>query len=198
MEFSQIVYAILLGIIVKMYDDLNDMEIIKSDILNEVLKGLTWVFLSLMSINDFNFSLIFYAINLGNSIVNSKEWYNPYESSLLYVYPIFLILSFHSREYLSILDILQGMTLIFINLIEPYLFNEESSHRKMISRAMCSILALIVLVIYSLYFNISPSISKILYGSIAYGITSSLFQAYQVYIKPDATPKSSTDSIPIE
>jgi len=194
MEFSQIVYTILGGIVCKVYDDLNDMDILKSDRLNEVLKGLTWIFLTLISMNDFNFSAVLYAVNLVNSISNLKEWQNPYESSLLYLYPIFLILSFHTRAYLTFTDSIICILTILGSYIEPYILNEEISYKKIITRVI-GIVNCSILLYLSSYFNISSMILKILYATIAYNITSVFFQVYQLSC---STADSSTNTIPIE
>ena len=186
-----ILLAVLAGISSKLYDDLNDMNIMTSDKVNEVLKGLTWVLLTLVSINDFNFSILFYVINLGNSIVNSNEWKSPYESSLLYVYPILLILSFHTRAYLTVADtLILCILLLFINLIEPYIFTEETSDRKMYSRILGSF-NIVVLLLSSLYFTISSSIVKILSAILGYAITSSVFQV----LNPTANSFKNTTSL---
>jgi len=170
--------AFLGGVSCKMYDDLNDMDIIHSDKLNEALKGLQWIILSVLSIHDFNFAMIIYTVNLINSFVNSKEWSEPYEFTGLYVFPILLLLSFHTRTYFSVFDILLFVGFILIASIEPFIFTEETSYSKLISRIICAIL-LIILVLKSSH-GISQSVLKCLYYSLAYFITSSFFQVYKV------------------
>lgn len=209
--------ALLGGVSCKLYDDLKDMKLIKSEKLNEILKGSQWMLLTLLSMYDFNFSILVYIINFTNSSLNPEEWSDAYESSLLYLYPILILLSFHTRKYISIGDSVVFICIVLFMSIETALVTEESSYTKLLSR---SILALISIVLVSIVsystnsFNISLSVIKIVYYLIGYTITSIFFQAYNLYsitdpieeenlvlpaehIKDD-TPKSSTDTIPIE
>ena len=169
----------LLAICIKVYDDLNDMNILKSDIINEIIKALSSIFLTLVSINDFNFSVFFYLLNLGNSIANLNEWSSPYESSLLYLYPIFFILSFHTREYLTFFDIIICVSGIGFGYIEPLLVTEEISYKKIIGRVFV-ILNSSILFYFSSYFNISPFLIKAFYFFMAYNIVSIYFQLSQL------------------
>jgi len=169
--------AFLGGASCKIYDDLNDMNIIRSDKLNEALKGLQWIILSVLSIHDFNFAMIIYTVNLINSYINPKEWSEPYEFTGLYVFPILLLLSFHTRSYFLGFDILLFVLFIVFALIEPFIFTEETSYSKLISRIMTSLLVLFVIL---MPIDISQGIRKCLYYSLAYFITSSFFQLYKL------------------
>ena len=179
MEFSQIVYAILGGIICKVYDDLNDMDILRSEKINEILKGGQWMILTLLSINDFNFSILFYLIQFINYLANPNEWSNSYESSLLYLYPFLIILSFHTRRYITIPDILILVFFCIFSILEPLNIIEEISYKKLFIRSIGSIIISILLFI-SLYFNISPSIKKILLYFLGYTVISTYFQIYNL------------------
>ena len=179
MEFTEILYTMLLAICIKVYDDLNDMNILKSDILNEIIKALSSIFLTLVSINDFNFSVFFYLVNLGNSIANPNEWSSPYEVSFLYIHPICFILSFHTREYLTFFDILVCILTIGCAYIEPLLVTEEISYKKIIGR-VSGILHCSIALYFSSYFTISHVLIKSFYLVIAYNITSICFQLSQL------------------
>jgi len=194
MEFSQIVYAILGGIVCKVYDDLNDMNILRSEKINEILKGSQWILLTLLSIHDFNFAIVMYIVTFLNSVVNSKEWSEPYESSLLYLYPIFFILSFHTREYLTFFDIIVLVSQCIGSLIEPYIWAEESSYKKLMDRSGGLILNCILLY-YASYFNLSKSIIKYTYYFTGYFIISVGFQAYhQILLYKDTEKLDETNT----
>jgi hypothetical protein len=161
------------------------MDIVKSDRLNEILKGLHWILLTLLSINDFNFAVILYSVCFVNSFVNSKEWSTPYESSLIYLFPFLIILSFHSRSYIKISDILLSIVFIISLILETILFTEESSYNKLKSRVSSFLLCILFLLGIHLYsFSLSFSIIKFLYYSIGYCILSSVFQAYKLFYTP--------------
>lgn len=205
--------AVLGGTLCKLYDDLKDMKLVKSEKLNEILKGSQWMLLTLLSMYDFNFSILVYIINFTNSSLNPEEWSDAYESSLLYLYPILILLSFHTRKYISIGDSVVFICIVLFMSIETALVTEESSYTKLLSRSILALISIIVVSIVSYStnsFNISLSVIKIVYYLIGYTITSIFFQAYNLYIIPDPieeenlvlpaedTPKSSTDTIPLE
>jgi hypothetical protein len=98
-------YAFLGGLSCKIYDDLYDNGMIGSHV-QEVLKGSQWILLTLLSYNDFNFSILAYIANGLNALNNWEEWKHPYETSLLLLYPFLICISFWSRAYLNVYDIL--------------------------------------------------------------------------------------------
>lgn len=170
---------VLGGILCKVYDDLNDMKLLTSDRLNEILKGSQWMILTLVSIHDFNFSILLYFIHYVNSIMVPSEWSNPYESSLLYIYPILILLSFQTRTYASAADTLVFLGLVTLFAIEPLLITEEISYRKLFFRVGCSCIGLLV-ILFSSHYRVSSSIIKIMWYLVAYSTTSLFFQGYQL------------------
>ena len=182
--------AVLGGTLCKLYDDLKDMKLVKSEKLNEILKGSQWMLLTLLSMYDFNFSILVYIINFTNSSLNPEEWSDAYESSLLYLYPILILLSFHTRKYISIGDSVVFICIVLFMSIETALVTEESSYTKLLSRSILALISIIVVSIVSYStnsFNISLSVIKIVYYLIGYTITSIFFQAYNLYIIPSST-----------
>jgi hypothetical protein len=171
--------SILGGILCKVYDDLNDMKLLSSDRLNEILKGSQWIILTLLSIYDFNFSILLYFIHYVNFIMIPSEWSNPYESSLLYIFPILILLSFQTRTYYSALDSLVFLGLVTLFAIEPLLIAEEISYRKLFFRVGCSCLGLLV-ILFSSHYKVSSSIIKIMWYLVGYSTTSLFFQGYEL------------------
>ena len=169
-------YAFLGGLLCKVYDDLNDNGMI-GEHAQEILKGSQWILLTLLSYNDFNFSIFGYIANGLNALVNWNEWNHPYESALLILYPFLVCISFWSRSYLNIYDGIVILYILLTLLIEPILFKEEYSTNKFYSRMYAVVLSLIAICIAP-YFNISTSLMKFLYYSLGYDIFSSGFQAY--------------------
>ena len=183
------VLPLLGGISCKLYDDLIDNTIIEKPIILECLKGSQWILLTLISMNDFNFAIAFYCMNLLNAIANADEWNEPYETSLLYIYPVLILLSFHTRQYLHIYDIVLILFNVMVFGIEPLVIKEEVSNRKLVTRVIILYCLLFVIVLGS-YFSLSTSIIKIFYYSLGYTITSSIFQAYSLGYIPGVSPRA--------
>jgi hypothetical protein len=175
-------YAFLGGLTCKIYDDLNDNGMIGGHV-QELLKGSQWILLTLLSYNDFNFSIFAYIANGLNALVNWKEWNHPYETSLLVLYPFLLFISFWSRSYLNMYDIIVAVYIVMTLLIEPILFKEEYSTTKFYSRVYALVLSFVAICIAP-YFDISPFLVKFLYYSLGYDLFSTGFQAYLLTRSP--------------
>jgi hypothetical protein len=182
--------AFLGGFLCKVYDDLNDNHIL-TPLPQEILKGAQWILLTLLSYNDFNFAIFAYIANALNAIVNWNEWNHPYETSLLILYPFLVCISFWSRSYLNVYDIIVILYILLTLLLEPIFFKEEYSTNKFYSRVYALLLSVIAIFV-SPYFNISPSLIKFLYYSLGYDLFSSGFQAY--LLSKSSSESSSTTS----
>jgi hypothetical protein len=189
-------YAFLGGLSAKFYDDLiSDNKIIKSEIIGEILKGIQWIILTLISVNDFNFTSIMYSVNVANHFGNSKAYTEPYEKALLILYPILLIFSFSTRVSIPYMDILLLIISIICMCLEPIVSKNEVSFKKLVLRIFISI-SLICIIFLSSYFDISKSIIKLLYYALGYLGFSSLFQFYCLFIKDlTGTLKKKVESV---
>jgi len=176
--------ALVAGIACKVYDDIVDTDIKVSDVMKESLKGLQWMFLAILSVNDFNFTLLMLLSNIVHYLSNKEAYSLPYERSLLYVYPILLLLSFHTREYLNIYSIFIIIYIILWCCIEPRTILENESYKKIINRFVCVLFPTFIALYNSSY--ISSSIIKYIYYCIGYVVISILFQLYMLYYKPEA------------
>jgi hypothetical protein len=169
-------YAFLGGLLCKVYDDLNDNNMIDEQ-LQELLKGSQWILLTLLSYNDFNFALINYVINALNSLNNWQEWKFAYESSLLILAPVFLLISFRTVTYFSLYDWLYLVVFILCMALEPLIIKEEFSYRKFIVRTIALVNSILGVVL-GIHLGVSPSLVKISCYATGYFLFSSGFQAY--------------------
>ncbi len=193
-------YALLGGISAKLYDDLYDNNMI-SPLVQEVLKGSQWMLLTLLSYSDFTFTFLNYLMNVANSITNKDAYKPPYEKSLLILYPVLFFISYHTMTKLSIYDSLFILYGIAVLSIEPLIFTEDYSYRKLFAR-LSSILFNILGFYIGLHFKVSNGILKTFIYGLGYVIVSSCFQAYLLYrdsvtkqdIQVQPTPAMSTDT----
>ena len=175
MEF---VYAVLGGISCKLYDDLNDNHLIGSHI-QEILKGSQWILLALLSYNDFNFAVVNLIANAGNALNNWGEWNHPYETSLLCLAPLFVVISASTAQWLPLYDGICAVVCISILTIEPSFIHEEFSRRKLCTR-IGLLLASLAWILIATYIGISTSLLKLYYYGVGYYSVSSLFQVYML------------------
>jgi hypothetical protein len=178
-------YAFLGGVLCKVYDDLNDNHMIGGHV-QEILKGSQWILLTLLSYNDFNFALLNFIGNGLNAVNNWEEWKFPYETSLLILTPLFLLISFSTRSMLNIYDILYISVFFGSMYLEPLFITEESSTCKLYMR-ISSTVGAIIGVLLGLYFGTSMFCIKIGFYCIGYCLVSSGFQAYLLTRSPATT-----------
>lgn len=144
------------------------------------MKGIQWTTLTVLSINDFNFTLLNYIINILNHFGNPDAYKEPYEFSLLLVYPFLLLLNYQTAESLDLINIFVIIPFIIVMYIEPYFIIEDRSFIKLISRILISIGLSITLVLNN-YIPFSTSVIKLVIYALGYAITSALFQFYMLY-----------------
>jgi len=169
--------AIVAGASAKIYDDGVDNHIIKDERHKKILETLQCFLLGALSVNNFTFSLIMLGINFLHNMTSKESYTLPYENSLLTVYPIFLFISFSSREYLTNQDILLCMILLFVAYIEPLIYEEDKSVRKFICRLFYCIVSFLFL--YLLH-GLSNGIYITFVYVTSYYLISTLYQGYYV------------------
>lgn len=175
-----IVFSLVYGISIKLYDDLIDNKIINDEFQIELLKGLQLVSLTAISIRDFNFSLFFILMNLLSLCADVKSYTdNTFYISLAVISPIILVSSFSYRTPVNFVSILYVCCFLSFFALEPHLIKEEYSHRKFIIRILTSIVVFVGLFVGK-YFNVSWSFLKIGITCLAYIFTSSVFQLYML------------------
>ena len=102
------------GITAKVYDDIVDTNIKVTDTFKESLKGIQWVTLTLMTINDFNFTFFIYIMTILNYLGNPDGYNMPYEYSLLLVFPFLMLLNYNTIEYINLRSLLILSYLILV------------------------------------------------------------------------------------
>ena len=175
--YMDIIIPLLGGISAKLYDDIVDEKIEVSDVIKECLKGLQWMSLAILSVNDFNFILIFYVMNILNYIGDPSAFSCSYEFSLLLMVPLLFLFSFDTIHSFSYIDMICVFGFLILFYVEPYFMPNNVSYAKLIHRSIGTIL-FILLLFWSDYLHISPSITKITTYLIGYGTVSVIFQLY--------------------
>lgn len=176
-------YTVLAGISAKLYDDLTDNDILKDETMKEILKGSQWILLTLISQADFNFALPFYLTAFANSISDTEAFTAPYERSLLILYPILLLISFHTMKAFNTGDISFVLLTTLALLTEPFLNSEEYSYRKLGTRFVAFLWTIIMI----RNFTFSPSVIKAIYFFMGYSFISICFQIYMTSLNPETT-----------
>jgi hypothetical protein len=178
-----IIAACLSGIVVKLYDDLTENNIIKEGFIKESLHTLSCFLLAISSTDDFTYSLMLYAMNLAQHYSNSDSFSQLKEKSILYIYPIFLLLTLPSIRQLQIIEIIILLFTCVGSFAEASIIKEDVSVRKLIMRSIL-IFIFIGMVICGMWFKfMSTSVIKIFLVVIFYFITSCCFQIYELFFK---------------
>lgn len=176
----ELAVAFVGGASAKLYDDIVDDGIPVSDIVKESLKGVQWMSLAALSLNDFNFAAIIYLIVIVNYITTPSAYTFSYEKSLLIIYPLIFLLNYSTIKSLNSADIFLPVVFLFLIGVDTLIVPENISYKKLIIRCIVS-LALFILLLLCNYLNISSSIKKFLMYSFAYLLTSSLYHLYVLY-----------------
>jgi hypothetical protein len=183
-----IIISLLGGISAKLYDDIVDEKIEVNDIIKECLKGVQWMILAILSVNDFNFILIFYVMNFLNYIGDPSAFSGSYEISLLLMVPLLLIFYFDTIQSFDNINIIIIISFLILFFVEPILIPKNVSYIKLIHRSIGTIF-LILLFLWRDSLQISPSIMKINNYLIGYGTVSVLFQIYVLYHQRSNQPE---------
>jgi hypothetical protein len=178
-----VVAACLSGIIVKIYDDFTENNIIQDGFLKECLHTLSCFLLASSSTDDFTYAIMQYTINLANNFANSQAFFENKEKSILFIYPIFLFLSLTSIRQLNIIELLVLIVSSLLSFGEASTINEEISLRKLTMRlGMCCVI--IFLLFLLCYFNLlTISLLKLFLFGLFYLLTSCGFQSYELFFK---------------
>jgi hypothetical protein len=167
------------GISAKVYDDISDTNISVSDIIKESLKGVQWTTLALLSVNDFNFTSIFYISILSNYFGDPTAYSTPYEQALLLIFPCLLFFNFHTIQSMNLINLIVIIPFIIVMYSEQLFITENVSYKKLLSR-LVMLFNLIIVCIFSTYLHLSPSILKIVIYGIGYLLISCIFQIYNL------------------
>lgn len=169
---------IFLGILFKIIDDIDDLNITMNNIYKLLLQTITIIIFLALSYNDYLFSLTVFISFITNYMVGGIDtlyWKLLWITSL-----IMLITNINSDNILNI-DIINYLLIFALPIsvfIEPYYIKEEYGLTKIVSRILMIIGSIII---YN-YVNI-VFINKILLFIIGYFITSVIFQTILLNFK---------------
>ena len=192
-------FSFLFGVIIKIYDDLNDNKLFKyydflkknKKYINNILQCLIVGCLTVLSFQDFMFCFDFTIMNIIFFSIDRNAFSESYEfSGLIMISMLCLFLFFISKQKVT-LDLFNkfliisiiSITLLFIDYF--ILNNAEYGLVKLILRFI-TLINLIILIVTLFIFNLNKIniISKnlILFG-IGYLFTSCIFQFLLLYMK---------------
>jgi hypothetical protein len=178
------VYSLLIGVIGKLYDDIEDLHIDTTPFVKDTLKSLTIMFYALISYNDFAFSLTTFFITLLTRGIDNSFW----KSFLIPSFILCIISYFSSNSINYIFLFIAICSMIIVSNIEDKLYPEEYSYKKLITRVIGLIGFIGVLYLYKMdiikniiegYGNFEY-IEKIIYICIGGLIISNLSQVYNL------------------
>jgi len=180
------VASFLGGISCKVYDDLTDNypELSKifniSDILLEFLKGIHYIFFTIVSIDNPLFFINLYMECVTHHFGNDKAFNRPYEISLFFSFGLLFffinykkIETIHWAEYVILFILLCGL------LFESPIIKAEFSVIKFISRLFGTFFFISLLCLFP---NMSISMKYILIYFLGYTLMSAITQFYLVFI----------------
>jgi len=168
--------ALLAGSSAKIYDDCVDNKLITNEYHIKMLETLQCFLLGALSINNFTFSITASTITICNYIGGKGQYSNPYEFSLIAIYPIFIILSYSKREYLNLFDWILFLFLCAVLASEPILIKEDSSPRKLVIRLLYTVFFILTMPFY--YKLLSNGVFLTLLYILGYVAVSVGFQIY--------------------
>jgi len=178
-----ILAACLSGIIVKIYDDTTENGIITEGLLKESLHTLSCFLLAASSVGDFTYSVQLYAYNIVNHFANSEAFSELKEKSILYIYPVIILLSLPFIKRFSIPEVIVLIGSCILSFGEASTIKEDVSLRKLIMR-LCLCVLIIFIVCFGLYFDVlSISLLKLCLFGLFYLLTSSAYQSYELFFK---------------
>lgn len=184
--------AILYGILIKLYDEVIDMKLdfFNKEWMKRSVEYIIVVLQYLLMVDDFNFSIVFYLANVIQAFIFPQNWEGPYETSLLILTIIPLLLSIPTYIPFTLFSLAFGIAVVLLFYIEPYYFPEEVSLNKLVFRFILGMLQIGLLLT-----NITesvPWITKLLMIGVGYIFISVIFQLLKLH---EALPVSGSSSI---
>jgi len=173
----------LSGAVAKIYDDFTENGIIEEGLLKECLHTLSCFLLACSAMGDFTYGLMLYAVNISSHFGNENAFSEKKERSLLYLFPVIILLSLPSIKQLTILEIIVIILASPISFSESSTIKEEVSLRKLIMRLGCLAFVVIAIALNFWFEFFSPSLLKIFFFGLFYLIMSCIFQSYELFFK---------------
>jgi len=200
--------SLLAGISCKLYDDLEDNEILtslKTPFILEVLKGFHYVLFTCVSLHSAAFFYFNYFLNFLHLLTNKNAYSNPYEKSVIFTFGI-LFFILNKSEVSVDFNFYDSVTFLFGCLLmytEHLVCPDEVSSKKLSCRAIFFILFPLGTLWMS--WVQSPAIKYSCWYQIGYGIISVMVQYYSLFVaKPpmdkeeEKPPLEKEENQPIE
>lgn len=154
--FQQYLSAFLFGSLLKIADDIEDIPFYKSyitPIILELVKSLTYVFLTYVSVHNVNFPIVFFIGHVFLQYVNDKTLDNPMFYAGMICLAVLSVLCFNMNSA-DITIILATLAIVFpIAYVDNHLFPEDVSVRKIAGR-LGAVITFILF--YSFFVRILP------------------------------------------
>ena len=180
--------ALIYGALIKVYEDLDDNKILQEGWIKRSLEYVIVVLQYLLLVSDFNFAIVYYAMNVACAFFHPETYSSPYELSLIFLSPIPLILSYGTYKPFTAFSLLYALSGILTFIIEPYAFPEEASIMKIVSRMLMLSTAIVILKMGIR----EPWVTKLTYVTIGYMSASNFFQILKLH---EAVPIRSTSTV---
>jgi hypothetical protein len=177
--------SLFAGACCKLYDDLDDNELLesfKTPFILEVLKGFHYVSFTSISLQSAAFFYFNYFLNFLHLLTNKNAYSNPYENSVIFTFGIlFFILNksdlFVDFNFYDLICVVFGSVLMYT---EHLICPDEISMKKL----LCRIIFFIGFPLGTLWMSWiqSPAIEYSCWYQIGYGIISSFVQYYSLFV----------------
>lgn len=140
-------FSFLGGLSCKLYDDFNDNPLFSNfkdnKFLMELLKGLHYLAYISVGMEDNLFYILYYIANIGNYLLNSSAFSEPYENSVIYTFLLGFFLLNYTKVFETIksikiysIDTISLLLLLFFGWIEVVIINDEVSFNKFYMRIL--------------------------------------------------------------
>ncbi len=168
--FQQYLSSFLFGSLLKMADDVEDIPYYKkriTPVLLELLKALTYVFLTYVSVHNVNFPIVFFIGHVFLQYINEKTLDNPMFVAGMIALAVLSVLCYNSQTF-DIGAILLTLSVVFpIAYVDNHFFPEDVSVRKICGR-LGAVIAF--LLFYSFFAKVLPV--EFIMIEIGYSLTS--------------------------
>jgi Skp family chaperone for outer membrane proteins len=175
--------SFIAGLVAKMYDDISDNEKLykfKNEFLLELLKGIHYIFFTIISLKEPFFLLISLLANVLNLLSNYQAFNKPYEFSLVSLFLLVFFIDYTNVNFINYINVIKKCIYFCLALfLEPYFIKEEVSVMKLCVRTI----VLIYCIFFSLFLDSNePFDIYLLFYIIGYILFSVIVQFYSLYI----------------
>lgn len=177
--------SLFAGASCKLYDDLDDNTLIawlKTPFILEVLKGFHYVSFTCVSLHSAAFFYFNYSVNILHSIFNSAAFSKPYEKSLWFTlgFLFFIINPIECSLNVYVMDKIYIFLSCLTMLLEPLLFVQDVSISKLVYRSLLFVSTLTLYLFYNT--ELSDFVKCTIFYVLGYVLVSSMVQYYSLFV----------------